>query len=83
MSATKQEQYAAGLQALGYVEQESVSRKYRMFCKPLAGSVTYFFLGKSGSVRYNSFKRITGAVSVSAKTKAVILSKVAQPKEPS
>jgi len=71
---TKQEQYAKGLQAIGYVEQESVSARYRMFYKE-GSSVAYIFLGKSGAVRHNAFKRITGAVAASERTKLAILAR--------
>jgi len=72
---TKQDQYAAGLVILGYVEQDSPSGKYRMFYKE-GSSVCYIFLGKSGAVRHNAFKRITGAVSASDRTKRAILAKL-------
>lgn len=69
---TLQQQYAAGLQAIGYVEAHTVSRKYRLFEKPGA-SPTYFWLGKAGAVRYSSLKRIDTSIAASDRTKANIL----------
>lgn len=42
----------AGLQALGYVEQESSSRKYRKFTHPTKADVQPFHVGKAGALRY-------------------------------
>lgn len=63
--------------AMGFKEIESPSRKFRLFHKE-GSSTAYFFLGKSGAVRYNLFKKITGAVAATERTKAAILAK-AQP----
>ena len=75
--ATKQEKYAKGLIALGFVEQGSPSSKYRLFYKE-GSSAAFFFLGKSGAVRFNAFRRITGAVAASEATKKAILNRAAQ-----
>jgi len=72
---TKQEQYAAGLMALGFKEIESPSSKFRCFHNANSGSTAYFFLGRAGAVRYGPFKRITGATAATDRTKAAILAK--------
>ncbi len=67
-----QDQFAAALTAYGYVEQESPSKKARLFFKS-GSSVCFFWLGKSGSVRYSAVKRLDASVPASDQTKAKIL----------
>jgi len=68
---TRQVAYAAGLVAIGYVEQ-APSTRYRVFYKE-GGSPAWVWLGKSGAVRINSIKRIDGSIPASERTKKAIL----------
>jgi hypothetical protein len=67
--ATLQERYVKGLLALGYREEQSRSRKYRLFYK--AGA-TRILLGKSGAVRHTTGS-IANSFAAADATKRAIL----------
>ncbi|MER2511280.1 MAG: hypothetical protein ABTQ25_02470 [Nitrosomonas ureae] len=61
--------YTKGLENLGYrLDIRQTSKKYLILVKHGA-SPTYFFLGKAGSVRYGSIKRVDASVSATELTK--------------
>lgn len=71
MSApTLKEQYAKGLLAAGFVQVESKSSKFAVYCR----QGQFIFLGKAGSVRHAHLKRADASVPISDKGKAKILS---------
>lgn len=74
MKKTLREKYIAGLLALGYVAVASQSSKFEVFTK-VGASPTFFFVGKAGSVRFSSVKRVDSSVPASNATKAKIISK--------
>lgn len=74
MKKTLREKYIAGLLALGYARIDSLSSKFEVFAKP-GSPVPFFFVGKSGSLRFSTLKRVDSSVPASVRTKAMIISK--------
>lgn len=75
MKKTLREKYIAGLLALGYAQIDSRSSKFEVFAKPGTPVPFFFFVGKSGSLRFSSQKRIDSSVPASDRTKAMVISK--------
>lgn len=74
MKKTLREKYIAGLLALGFAPVDSLSSKFEVFTK--SGSpATFFFVGKSGSLRFSSLKRVDSSIPASDRTKAMVISK--------
>ena len=76
---TLRDRYAAGLQAMGYVEIEPLSR-YRCFSKPTS-SVGVVLLGANGAVRVNSVRRAIGSRPLSKGGKLKLLDRAAKQDE--
>ncbi len=74
MKKTLREKYIAGLLALGYAQIDSRSSKFEVFAKP-GTPVPFFFVGKSGSLRFSNVARVDSSVPASASTKSKIISK--------
>ncbi len=74
MKKTLREQYIAGLLALGYVKIASRSSKFEVFSEP-GSSAVFFFVGKSGSLRFSTNARVDSSIPVSDRAKARFISK--------
>lgn len=74
MKKTLREQYIAGLLVLGYDQIDSLSSKFEVFAKPNS-PVPFFFVGKSGSLRFSILKRVDSSIPASARTKIMVISK--------
>lgn len=74
MKKTLREKYIAGLLALGYFKAASASSKFEIYTNP-DSAAPFFFVGKSGSLRFSSQKRIDSSVPASDRTKAMVISK--------
>jgi hypothetical protein len=74
MKKTLREKYIAGLLALGYARIDSLSSKFEVFTKA-GSSATFFFVGKSGSLRFSTVRRVDSSVPASDRTKIAIISK--------
>lgn len=73
---TLQQRYVAALrQVLGAVEQESKSTKYIKMTRPRYPG-TYYFVGKSGAIRYGV--NASSSTSASEKFKKDLLDRAAQ-----
>ena len=75
MKKTLREKYIAGLLALGYFKAASASSKFEIYANPDSAAPFFFFVGKSGSLRFSSQKRIDSSVPASDRTKAMVISK--------
>ena len=69
---TLRDTYGRGLSTYGYQREQTASKKFWLYVKRGAGP-TYFWLGKSGAVRFSSINRIDTSVSASEKTRATLL----------
>lgn len=70
---TLRDNYAKGLEALGYRKEiNQTSKKYVLYVQHGA-SPTYFWLGKAGAVRYGSMKRIDASVAATEITKQKLI----------
>lgn len=74
MKKTLREKYIAGLLALGYAQIDSRSSKFEVFAKP-GTPATFFFVGKSGSLRFSDVRRVDSSIPASDRTKAMVISK--------
>ncbi len=74
MKKTLREKYIAGLLVLGYVQIDTLSSKFEVFAKPNS-PVPFFFVGKSGSLRFSTLKRVDSSIPASDLTKAMVISK--------
>lgn len=74
MKKTLREKSITGLLALGYARVDSRSTKFEVFAKP-GSSAVFFFVGKSGSLRFSNVKRVDCSVPASDRTKAMIIFK--------
>lgn len=74
MKKTLREKYIAGLLVLGYLKTASASSKFEVFAKP-GSAVPFFFVGKSGSLRFSSQRQVASSVPASDFTKARVISK--------
>jgi hypothetical protein len=73
---TLQQEYAKGLEAMGFTEVESRSAKYRTFHdQQMRSSIAFVYLGKSGAVRFNSVNRVDGSIDTSIQFKQRLLAK--------
>lgn len=76
MAELLRDQYARGLEKLGYKRVEGRTNRFWVFHNEAARSMGPFvFLGKAGAVRYNSVQRIDGSFSAGDKLKAQLLAK--------
>jgi hypothetical protein len=73
---TLRERYIVGLKAMGYKEAPTSSKKYVVLGDAERG---FYFLGKSGAVRYSHTNAVSGSVPVFESTKRRILAKVMPP----
>lgn len=74
MKKTLREKYIAGLLALGYARIDSLSSKFEVFTNPDL-PLPFFFVGKSGSLRFSTLKRVDSSIPVGGCTKAIIISR--------
>lgn len=70
---TLRERYIQGLTAMGYEQEEHRSSRFLCFHKR---GQSFIFVGKSGSLRYNSTINSTASITVSTKMRMLVLSKV-------
>ncbi len=74
MKKTLREKYIAGLLVLGYVQIDTLSSKFEVFAKPNS-PVPFFFVGKSGSLRFSILQRVDSSIPASTRTKVMVISK--------
>lgn len=75
MKQTLREKYVKGLLALGYHKVASASSKYEVYTDDSAERSLFFFVGKSGSLRFSSFRQIASSIPASDGLKAKIIAK--------
>jgi hypothetical protein len=62
--STLRDRYALGLSTNGYQREVTASKKYWLYHKAGNGA-SYFWLGKSGAVRYSAINRIDTSIALS------------------
>lgn len=75
------EQYAKGLEAMGYKRVEGRTERYWVFYKDgVVGNGSYIFLGKAGAVRVGSRNAVTDTFAVGEGRKREILRRAGEVK---
>jgi len=75
MKQTLREKFIKGLLALGYRKVASASSKYEVYTHDSAERFLFFFVGKSGSLRFSASRPIASSIPASDGLKAKIIAK--------
>lgn len=76
MKQTLREKFIKGLLAFGYHKAASASSKYEVYTNPDSESrFLFFFVGKSGSLRFSASRPIASSIPASDGLKAKIIAK--------